>query len=273
MQIDNTYNYDGAYFRMVGISLAKTFSKGIRWINRFEDKKIRVLVPFYLSLAGDERFVLDAFTDDVVAKRVELNTDQIPRGVISLKSINTSGDEFANPNQFLSKEVKINNKLRKIFSKTKAIPVEINYDISIVVDTELDVYRVYEKILKVLFNYMFFSIDYFGMKIDFVLNLPDDKEIVLARNDGMDNADTKKFVNFSVTVKGYYPDFFIDTDDYEVCSNDAEINWENLGMLPPSETADIPNIKRVYWKNYIFGDGNIPDPDDVMRSNTPPESF
>ena len=86
-----------------------------------------------------------------IASRIELNTDQIPRGVITLNSISTLGDEFANPNQFLAKEVKIDEKYRKIFSKVKAIPINISYDISIKVDTEIDAYRVYEKILKVLF--------------------------------------------------------------------------------------------------------------------------
>jgi len=272
MIIDNTYNYDDQFFRMAGVALAKTLSRGIRWINRFQDKKIRVLVPFYLSLAGDERFILDAFADDVVDKRVELNTDQIPRGVITMNSIATVGDEFANPNQFLAKEVKIDNKIRKIFSKVKAIPISITYDISVVADTGLDAARIAEKVLKVLFNYMFFSVDYYGMKIDAVLSLPDDKEIVIPKEPNM-ASDTKKFVNFTVVVRTYYPDFFIDTDDYETCDNDNDINWENLGILPPSQRGDIPTYKRVYWKDYIFGDGKTPDPDDEKRENTPPENF
>jgi len=272
MVIDNAYNYDDQFFRMVGVSLAKTLSKGIRWINRFQDKKIRVLVPFYMSMAGDERFVLDAFADDVVDSRVELNTDQIPRGVISMTSLATIGDEFANPNQFLSKEVKIDNNIRKIFSKVKAIPINITYDISIVVDTEIDAYRVSEKILKVLFNYMFFSLDYFGMKIDAVLSLPDEKEIEMNREQKLDT-DNKKYVNFSLVVKTYYPDFFVDTDDYESCDNDDDINWTNLGMLPPSERGDIPTYKRVYWKDYIFNKGMKPNPDDPLRVDTPPENF
>lgn len=272
MVIDNTYNYDDQFFRMINVALAKTLSMGIRWINRFGDKKIRVMVPFYMSMAGDERLIFDAFVDDIVDKRVELNTDQIPRGVITLNSIATLGDEFANPNQFLSKEVKIDQQYRKIFSKVKAIPLSITYNISIVVDTELDAYRVSEKILKVLFNYMHFSVDYFGMKIDAVLSLPDDKEIVIPREQNL-TTDTKKNVNFTLVVKSHYPDFFIDTDDYETCDNDDEINWKSLGILPPSERGDIPNEKRVYWDKFIFDSNNKPNPDDEKRINTPPENF
>lgn len=271
MVIDNTFNYDEQYFRMVSVALAKTLSKGIRWINRFTDKKIRVIVPFYLSMGGNERFLFDAFVDDIVDKRVELNTDQIPRGVITLNSIATVGDEFANPNQYLAKNVKIDNQFRKIISKTKAIPIKINYDISIVIDTEIDAYRVQEKILKVLFNYFFFNIDYFGLKIDAVLSLPDDKEIKIEREQNLES-DSKKYVNFSLEVKSYYPDFYIESDDYETCDNDSEIDWDSLGILPPSERK-IENTKKVFWENYIYKMDNEPDKNDTLRKNTPKENF
>lgn len=272
MEIDHTYNYDDVFFRMVGVSLAKTLTKGVRWINRFTDKKIRVLVPFYLSLAGSERFVLDAFVDDVVGQRVELNTDQIPRGIITMNSIMRKTDEFSNPNQFLSKEFKQDGKFRKIFSRTKAIPVTINYSVEIVLDNQLDVYRTIEKIMKVLFNYYFFRIDYYGISIDAVLTLPDDQEITIPRDHSLDT-DKEKKVSFPLDIQTYYPDFFIDTDDYETCDNDSEINWESLGMIPPSERTDISSEKRVIWDYYIWGRGQEPDGEDKDRNDTDKENF
>ena len=273
MVIDNTYNFDDQFFRMVCIALAKTLSKGIRWINRFEDKKMRVIVPFYLSMAGDERFLFDAFVDDIPDNRVELNTDQIPRGVITFTSLTSKADEFASPNQFLAKEVKINNEYRKIYSKTKAIPINMSFDIEIRVATSIDVFRVSEKILKVLFNYMFFNIDYFGMKIEAMLSLPDDKDITIPREHGLDT-DKIKSVKFPLTVASYYPDFFVDSDDYESCDNDSEINWESMGQLPPSQIGDVPSGKRVYWNSYIWGEGRTPNEEELKnRKNTPKENF
>jgi hypothetical protein len=274
MIIDNTYNFDDQFFRMVCVALAKTLSKGIRWINRFEDKKMRVIVPFYLSMAGDERFLFDAFVDDIPDKRVELNTDQIPRGIITLNSISSKADEFANPNQFLSKELKINDEYRKIFSKIKAIPITLNFEIEVRVANTIDVLRVSEKILKVLFNYMFFNIDYFGIKIEAILTLPDDKDITIPREHGLDT-DKIKSVKFSLGVDTYYPDFFIDTDDFETCDNDSEINWESMGQLPPSQIGDVPSGKRVYWNSYIW-EKNSREPNEVelkSRTNTPKENF
>jgi hypothetical protein len=53
-------------------------------------------------MTGDERFLLDSFVDDIVSgdasgngRYVELNTDMIPRGHLTMTGFNIS-DEFAN---------------------------------------------------------------------------------------------------------------------------------------------------------------------------------
>ena len=75
-EINKIFNYDNVFLRIVGVSLCRTMTKSVGWINRFDDGgKIRVVVPFYLALVGDEKFVLDAFRDDIPDARVDLNTD------------------------------------------------------------------------------------------------------------------------------------------------------------------------------------------------------
>jgi hypothetical protein len=53
----------------------------ISWYYEFSSGTREVNVPFYYSLTGDEKFVIDTFVDDVVSdnRKTELNTDQIPR--------------------------------------------------------------------------------------------------------------------------------------------------------------------------------------------------
>lgn len=255
--IDYTTNYNGIFFWMVGASLARTLTKSIRWINYFQDKKMRVVVPFYISMAGSERYALDAFIDDVADQRVELNTDVVPRGVITMQSLTTSSEEFANPNQYISKKTKINGEMRNVISKTKAIPIKITYNIEIKIDSEIDAYKCTEKILNMFFNYMFFNVDYFGIKIDAAFTLPDDKEITLPREINL-TSDSAKKIAFTLVVNTYYPSFFIDTDDYEVCDNDGDVDWTALGLTPPSErdvADDENNVKRVYWESFINDQG------------------
>ena len=270
-------NFDDSFFRIVGVSLTKTLSRCLTWVNYFHDKKIRVYVPFYMSLAGNDRFVLDAFVDDIVDARIELNTDQIPRGTVEFKSFSTTTSEFANPNTYLSKKAVINGEMKSFLQKTKGVPLTITYDIDIVIMTEIDIYKASEKIINMLFNYMFFNIDYFGIKIDAVFALPDDKNIELVREVNLDT-DHKKHIKFTLNVQTYYPSFFEDTDDYIVCDNDDEIDWDRMCKTKPSlkDPKDLSKVRPVYWKNWIWDTDYLGSdkPDGTDRWNdTPKENF
>lgn len=252
MHIDEEYNYDDNFIRMVTIGLCKVLTTKVRWINRWSDgKKIRVIVPFYTPFAGQERFILDAFVDDTVSTRVELNTDQKQRGTVTFKGGSQRDDEFANPNQYLSKETKINDEFREVVSRTKAVPISLSYDITIKLDNEWEADTCYTKILDVLYNYRFFNINYFGLKIDAFFKLPPDSGIELPReiNLGSDNNITMKF---TLEIHTYYPVFDNMSDDYEVCDNDDQIDWDFLGVPRPELGAKLPTLKRTYWYHNLI---------------------
>jgi len=258
MNIDEEYNYDDNFIRMSTVALTKVLATKLRWINRWSDgKKIRVLIPFYTSFAGQERFMLDAFVDDTVSTRVELNTDQKQRGIVTFKGGSQRDDEFANPNQYLSKETKLNDEFKSIVSRTKAVPISLSYDVSIKLDNEWEANICYTKVLDALYNYRFFSISYFGMKIDAFFKLPSDSGIEIPREINLtsDNTITMKF---SLEVATYYPVFNVMSDDYEICDNDATIDWDFLGISRP-DGGEIPSsagsLKRVYWY-HSFEDNN-----------------
>jgi hypothetical protein len=282
--INEQYNYDDNFFRMVSAALVKTLHTSIGWINYFHDKKIRVVVPFYLALPGSEKYLLDAFIDDIVDARIELNTDQIPRGVVTFNSFSTDISQFANPNEYLLNKREVNGQMKAFLQKTKAVPVKAQYDVEIVLNSEIDVLKCSEKLLNTLFNYMFFNIDYYGMKIDAVFSLPDDKEVEIQREITMDS-DYKKRIKFPLTVETYYPIFlvekdrYIDIDDFIICDNDDELDWSRLYKKRPSEmdANDISSVRRVYWKSYLWDYDYRNDPDklkgDNTRTNTPKENF
>lgn len=275
--IGDIKNFDDNFFRMIGVGLIKTLTKCITWVNYFHDKKIRVVLPFYLSLGGNERFLLDAFVDDIVDIRTELNTDQLQRGVVTFTGFNTKVSEFGNPNQYLAKETVLNGEMKTFLQKTKGIPISMNYDVEITFKSEIEIFKASEKILNMLFNYMFYNIDYFGMKIDACFNLPDDKGIEIPRDINFD-ANSKKTIKFSLIVQTYYPSFFEDTDNYIICDNDDEIDWNKLCMKKPSDldASELDTIRAVYWKSWIWDKRfeNTPKPDGIDReNNTPPENF
>lgn len=282
--INEQYNFDDNFFRMVGAALVKTLHTSITWINYFHDKKMRVVVPFYLSIPGSEKYLLDAFVDDIVDSRVELNTDQIPRGIVTFNSFSSDITQFANPNEYLVNKREVNGEMKSFLQKTKAVPVKINYEVDIVLNSEMDVLKCSEKLLNTLFNYMFFNIDYFGMKIDAVFGLPDDKDVEIDREQSLDS-DVKKHIKFQLTVETYYPIFmiekdrYIDIDDFIICDNDDELDWDRLYKKRPDEMSvdDISTVRRVYWKNYIWDYDKLNDDDrlkgDDDRSDLPKENF
>lgn len=250
MNIDQEYNYDDNFVRMTKIALVKVLGTKITWINRWSDgKKIRVVIPFYNSFAGQERFMLDAFVDDTVSTRAELNSDQKQRGVITFKGGSQRDDSFSNPNQYLSKETKINDEFKSIVSRTKAVPVSLTFDVQIRLDTELEADICYTKLLDVLYNYRFFYISYFGLKIDAFFKLPSDTGIEIPReiNLGSDNTIMMKF---TLEVNTNYPIFEVNTDNFEVCDNDDQIDWAFLGIERPDGSDPSSKdgaLKRVYW--------------------------
>jgi hypothetical protein len=238
--IDYQYNFDDSFFRMVTLSLAKTLNDKITWVYYFASGKKCVKIPVFNATSGQERFLLDAFIDDITDKRVELDTTQYQRCVITMTSISTKSDEFANPNILLPKVFKLNNKLKEIWTKVKAIPITINYELQFKLDSENEVYKCFEKILYLLFNYRIFRMNYFGMLIENVLTLPDDKEITIPRDIGGFDTDTKKTIKFNIIVSTYYPVWEIDTDKVE-CYDDELVNY-----------------KRVFWDVYLHDFNDIP---------------
>jgi len=258
-EIDHDYNYDNLFIRNVSVALGKTLTKTIRWINYFEDKKVRVLCPFYYQFI-QENFVLDTFVDDIYGKRIQLDTTQRPRGILRLKNWSPVSSEIANPNQYLSSKLNINRELRNIVSKVRAVPVNINYDVEILLATQGDAEKANQKLLDALFNWKFFRLEYYGLHIDAMFELPDDKTIEISPDEvGFDQIERYPKITFSLDVRSYYPIFKINLDDLQVCSNDNNIDWERIGV-PKPENDFISTIEK--YKNIVD-----PDELDPLNSN------
>lgn len=255
MNIGSDYNYDDNFVRMTTVALTRILTKRVRWINRWADgKKIRVILPFYTTFAGQERFMLDAFVDDVASTRVELNTDQKQRGVVTFKGGSQRNDEFANPNEYIAKSSKINGEFKSVVSRTKAIPLTLNYDIEIRLDNEWEADTCYTKILDVLYTYFNFNINYFGLKIDAFFSLPAESGIEIPREINLASDNTIS-IKFSLEVSTYYPVFTVQNDDFEVCDNDDQIDWEFLDIKQPDGSAigsADGALKRTYWYHNLL---------------------
>lgn len=205
--IGNKFNFDdNVFLRDLTVCVLDTLEGQVKWVNRFSSGDVPVNVPFYYSLTGDERFLLDTFQDDIVSENrfVELNTDIIPRGHITLTGFNINSDEFANPNVWLRTVVENEKEIKKILTKVRAIPVTVSYDLQVSLSSEIDVFKCSQAIMDTIWLYRFMYFEHNFMNIDAVMLVPDSNQIDIGREKDLSSDNTIK-LTLSFEVNTYYP--------------------------------------------------------------------
>jgi hypothetical protein len=211
--IGEKFNFDEVFLRDLTMCVLDTLEGRVKWINRFTSGDVEVNVPFYYSLTGDDRFLLDAFTDDIVSQNrfVELNTDQIPRGHVTLTSWVIRSDEFRNPNIWLRNVVEDNVEAKRVLNKLRAIPITATYDLQILLKSEVDVFKCSQAIMNTLwlYKYMYFEHNY--MNIDAIMMQPDNNGIEIVREKNLKSDNTIK-LTASLEVQTFYPAFITNVE-------------------------------------------------------------
>jgi len=210
--IENKFNFDDVFFRDLTACVLDTIEGKVKWVNRFTSGDVNVTVPFYYSLTGDERFLLDSFSDDVLGESrfVELNTDQIPRGHLTLTSYSIKSDEFANPNVWLKTVLETDTEIRKILTKVRAIPISAKYDLSVLLSSEIDTFKCSQAIMNMLWIYKFMHFEHNFMNIDAVMIIPDDNSVEISREHNLSSDNTIK-LTLSFEVHTYFPGINLDS--------------------------------------------------------------
>lgn len=206
--IGEKFNFEDVFFRDLTVCVLDTLEGQVKWTNRFTSGDVFVQVPIYYSLTGDERFLLDSFSDDIVSENrfVELNTDIIPRGHLTMTGFNIKSDEFANPNVWLRMVVENEVEIRKVLSKVRAVPITVNYDLTILLSSEIDTFKCSQAILDTLWIYKFMYFEHNFMNIDAVMIMPDSNSIEMSREKNLTSDNSIK-LKCSFTVETYYPAF------------------------------------------------------------------
>lgn len=264
--IAGKFNMEDVFFRDLTVCVLDTLEGQVKWVNRFSSGDVFVQVPFYYSLSGDERFLLDTFQDDIVSENrfVELNTDIIPRGHITLKSFNIMSDEFANPNVWLRMVVENQVEIRKILAKVRAVPITVDYELSILLSNEIDTFKCSQAILDTLWIYKFMYFEHNFMNIDAVILMPDTSSIEIAREKNLSSDNTIK-LNLSFQVQTYYPAFRrdrVNLDGYPSIygsgqTDSADLNDWNTG----SDLSNLVNSGGGGGSTETGGTGDPPSPD------------
>jgi len=211
--IGERFNFEDVFFRDLTVCVLDTLERQVKWINRFTSGDVFVQVPFYYSLTGDERFLLDSFSDDIVSENrfVELNTDMIPRGHLTMTGFNIKADEFANPNVWLRMVIEKDDEIRRMLTKVRAVPVSVKYDLSILLSSEIDIFKCSQAIMDTLWVYRFMYFEHNFMNIDAVMLIPDTNQVEIVREKNLTSDNTIK-LTVQFEVQTYYPAYRKDPD-------------------------------------------------------------
>jgi len=134
------FNKDDSVIRHIIIGLLADLNKKVwYWTQISNDERVRVDVPFYYTISGDDNFMHDhfIFSDDEYINnfgdkhqsKAIGNYDKIPRGVVQLSSMTIDSSSLVNKG-IRGKYEKLdeNNILKTFTSEFEMIPVEMLFD-------------------------------------------------------------------------------------------------------------------------------------------------
>jgi len=208
MAINEKKNFDDVYFRDLTVCLLANLENKIKWTNVFESGPKDVDCKIYYSLTGGEDYLMDSFSDDIVSseRKVELNTDIYPRGNVTLTGMRVRGEEFSNPNVWLRMVVENQEEIKNVLGKVRALPISATYELNILVNSEIDIFKASQSIMNTLWMYKYMYFEHNFMNIDAVLIVPDDQQIEISREHDLSSTDEKK-ISIQFEVQSYYPAF------------------------------------------------------------------
>lgn len=214
------YNTDDVFLRNLIISFIRSLNDKLTYYQvNDQQQTLKVYIPFFYSMTGDESFLQDFYieyknclTDEPHA---EGNYDVIPRGIATMGAPQIDTGGILNPNVRMSYTVEDNQGMMKTLSSfTKPIPLTVDFDIKIVCDSVLDSFKIYQSVITTFYKTYTFSFEFEGLRIvaiaGFPESMPNDKQYEFTY------ASAQKFItnSFSVQVQTYFPEKDLTTERF-----------------------------------------------------------
>jgi len=260
--IGDKQNFSDDFFRSLTVGILDTLEGEIYWTYRFSSGDKEVVVPFYYSMTGEEKFLLDTFVDDIVSdnRKTELNTDVIPRGVLTYLGHDILTDEIANPNVWIRMSIEDKDEIKKIMVKLKPMPVSVKYELFITLNSENDMFKCSAALMDTIGIYRYFAFQFNQMNITAVMQLPDSNQFEIVRQKDMASKN-EIMIKVNFEVKTYYP-AYRRPRSLSLRANDPNDNWSDSYTYDGFKKDDpniIINPKRTKWYSNIFKSTGNPD--------------
>ena len=170
------FNKDNTILRYIIVALLAELKDKVYYYNQIdEDNLKKIPVPFFYSITGDGRFLMDNFLFDAEANGKAIGDyEVVPRGIIQLTGI--SIDSGNQTNKFARSEfVQEWEGILKTFSlETNFLPLNMSFDCTVVCSSNLEMLKVTESLMSKLYKNTLFQIDLGMMRVAGTFAVPED---------------------------------------------------------------------------------------------------
>ena len=170
------FNKDNTILRYIIVALLAELKDKVYYYNQIdEDTLKKIPVPFFYSITGDGRFLMDNFLYDAEAKGKAIGDyETVPRGIIQLTGI--SIDSGNQTNKFTRGEfVQEWEGILKTFSlETNFLPLNMSFDCTVVCSSNLEMLKVTESLMSKVYKNTLFQVDLGMMRVQASFAVPED---------------------------------------------------------------------------------------------------
>ena len=280
MSLYNAYNNEDILVRGVIAGMLNVLNNNIKynqiWSN--EDKE-EISIPWFYNMSGDERFMQDFYTfyaDCDFPKPVDGNADRIPRGEITYTGSLIDSNRITNrfvQGRYLKE---IDGQLQSYISHLYSIPLTINFDCELWVDTHITALKVEQAIRQTFYKTVTFYTYYKGLRLGCTSGFPESD--ILEKNINYSfETDQKIKLTFNIEIEAYEPVFdpttemraggYIKGIGYRMYDPHEKSDGEIL-VVSPSENITVPKGHPLWitWK--YTGEAGIINKIDTYWLNT-----
>lgn len=163
------FNSDDSVLRHIIIGFLADLNNKVYFHRQLSnDERVLVDVPFYYSITGDDQFLRDQFLfttasgPDCHPDRgfADGNYDAVPRGVANLTSMSIDSAKLVNK-RTVGSYTKMNPEgaMEGYTAEFDMIPINMGFDIEILVSSVLDSFKITESIVKRLYKSNYFNVE------------------------------------------------------------------------------------------------------------------
>ena len=202
------FNRDNIVLRYITVATLAELQNKVYYYNQVdEDTQVKVPVPFYYSVSGNERLLLDVFKFGAEENGEAIgNYEVVPRGMLQMTGGAIESGNMTN--KFVRSEFvrEFESQLKTYSLETAFLPITMTFYCTVICSNNTEMLKVTESVMSKLYKATHFQVDLGMMRVQASMEVPEDYGQNRLFEFGLN--DKKEFeVTFSIDVKSFMPVF------------------------------------------------------------------